>query len=181
MKEHLPSTEGRAWYRALTLREELGLVWGKSYGDGGEKRVVQASILGGKQTAQRQVTRLKVTPYLRGGTRHGEPLGGQFLGANTNYTGLCELLPAGRWGDTHWRRFCAGTTLARPQAPHISFHFDTIPSKMLTFLFKKKGSSTDYSLALCHLPRGIPQTSPARSSLFLCDENDVRDSGSAIP
>lgn len=111
----------------------------------------QASLRG-NQAAQRQVTRLEVTPYLFGGTRHGEPLGGQFLGADTNYTGLCKLLPAGRWGDTHWRRLWAGTTVARPQSPHPSFHFDTIPSKMRTFLFKKKGPSTSYRL------RSVPFT-----------------------
>lgn len=179
MKECSQSTEDRARDRALILREELGLVWGKSCGDGGEKRILQASIAEGKSDCTEAGDQVGSDSLPTWWNQAWGTLGGQFLGADTNYTGLCKLLPAGRWGDTHWRRLCAGTTVARPQAPHPSFHFDTIPSKMRTFLFKKKGSSTSYRLR--SVRRSTPQTSPARSSLFLCDDNDVRGSGSAIP
>lgn len=40
----MQSTEGRAWYRAVLLREELGLAWGKRYEDAGQTLILQASI-----------------------------------------------------------------------------------------------------------------------------------------
>lgn len=140
------------------------MVWGRQYGDPGEKWIFkQASQREIKlHRGRRQATRWKGTLYLVGGTRHGAPRGGHFLGADTNYRCLCKLPLAGQWGDTHGRGSCAETMSDRPQVPHPSLPFDIPTSKMLTFLFK-----------YCSITQQT--TSPVPSPLFLGYVNNARD------